>query len=98
MVQKMSKLESVIQTEILNWLKKKKNSVAYKHRPYPAGIPDIVFYHKGKCIFFEVKRDATCHTSKIQDYRILQLRNAGIVVFVVRSLAEVKKIYKNEYK
>lgn len=93
----MAKLESAIQTEILNWLKKKKKSVVYKHRPYPAGIPDIVFYHKGKCVFFEVKRDDTCHTSKIQNYRISKLRDAGIPVYVVRSLDEVKIIYKREF-
>jgi len=92
----MSKLESAIQTEIINWLKKKKNSVVYKHRPYPAGIPDIVFYYNGTAVFFEVKRDNTCHTSKIQDYRISLLRKAGIKVYVVRSLDEVKQIFKHD--
>ena len=87
-------LESAIQAKIIKWLKTRPNSVTYKHLPYPSGIPDIVHYENTKVYFFEVKRTVKDKPRPIQKYRMGQLKKAGIFTKVVRSLEEVKQVFK----
>lgn len=88
------RLESSIQTEILNKLKKRDNSFSYKHPPQPSGIPDIHHIENGVSYWFEVKRSSKHKATKLQLLRHKQLRKAGSVVFVVWSWKQVKEILK----
>jgi len=89
------KLESVIQTEIIKNLKKRKKSFTYKHCPDPTGYPDIEHMERGKCYLFEVKRSKKHKPSKIQKFRHKQLRKAGYKVYVVWSWDQVENILKS---
>ena len=92
------KLESKIQTEIIQYLQGRTcKSVTYKHPPYPTGIPDIIHYEKGRVYNFEVKRTINDKARAMQKYRIKKLKRAGIVAVVVRSVNDVKKIMKKGY-
>lgn len=89
-------LESKIQSDILKWLKSRPNTFTYKHEPVPTGIPDIHHIENGISFYFEVKRTVKDKPREIQKLRIKQLKKAGAVAKVVRSLREVKDIiYKN---
>lgn len=52
-----------------------------------AGVPDIVGTYRGISVWCETKMPGN-HTSKIQDYRISQIREAGGLVVVARSVEE----------
>jgi len=86
------RLESKIQTEILDYLKPR--GFAYKHEPVPTGIPDIHFIPKKgkKNYWFEVKRSASHKPSEIQLYIHKKLRAVGDKVYVVWSLDMVKNV------
>ena len=85
------RLESSIQAQILRELKKL-DGFAYKHPPYPAGMPDIHFIYNGISFFFEVKRSKKHKPTKLQKHRHKQLRKVGCIVKVVTSWGEVKDI------
>jgi len=86
------KLESKIQSEILNYLKSRVNSFTYKHFEYPTGMPDIHHIDNGYHYWFEVKRSKKHKPTKIQQYIHKQLKNAGDKVFVVWSVEQVIRI------
>lgn len=88
----MQQLESKIQSDIIKWLKRRPNSFTYKHEPYPTGMPDIHHIEEGIGFWFEVKRTKKDKARDIQNLRIKQLKKAGNIAKVVRSLDEVKSI------
>jgi len=91
-------LESKIQSKIITYLKSRKgDTVTYKHPPYPKGIPDIIHYERSRSYLFEVKRTMTDKAKTIQKYRMRELKRAGIIAKVVRSVKDVKKIMKKGY-
>ena len=92
------KLESSIQTEILQWLKHH-GFLVYKHPAYPTGMPDIHAIKDGRHYWFEVKRSKADFRKKfknkaIQALRRRELQYAGDTAEVVWSLEMVKKIIK----
>jgi Holliday junction resolvase len=56
-----------------------------------AGVPDILCCHQGRFYGFEVKT-ATGRVSKLQEYNIERIREAGGGGGVVRSVEDVKEI------
>lgn len=52
-----------------------------------SGVPDIAGVYRGISIWCETKMPGN-HTSKIQDYRIQQIRDAGGLVVVAYSVEE----------
>ena len=52
-----------------------------------AGVPDISGVYRGISVWCETKMPGN-HTSKIQDYRIQQIRDAGGLVVVAYSVEE----------
>lgn len=52
-----------------------------------SGVPDISGVYRGISVWCETKMPGN-HTSKIQDYRISQIREAGGLVVVARSVEE----------
>ena len=98
MVQNKPPLESKIQSDILKWLKRRPNTVTYKHCPDPAGIPDIHHIEKGHAFYFEVKRTAKDKARYLQRLRIRDLRKAGATAKVVRSVDDVEKQIRKFYK
>lgn len=92
------KLESVIQSDIIKRLKKRKKSFTYKHPPVPTGIPDIFHLEKGVEFRFEVKRTEADKPTPIQLYQHKKLRKAGAKVFVVWSWDQVNKILTDYFK
>ncbi len=86
------KLESSIQSDIIKWLRKRPHSDTYKHPPYPEGTPDIHHLEKGISFYFEVKRTQSDKARPNQKKRMKQLRKAGAICKVVRSLRDVQII------
>ena len=88
--------ESSIVRKIQRFLSDLPDSFVWKtHDSYTVGIPDIVACIRGRFVGFEVKT-ATGRPSKIQLYRIRQIREAGGIAAVVRSVEEVESILKRE--
>ena len=55
-----------------------------------SGIPDLLCIKGGKTIFIEVKKPGG-RLSKIQEYRIAELKKEGMTVIVTDNLKEVKE-------
>ena len=92
--------EAQIQTGILHYLRKYfPSAIVWKIHEDSVfgviGVPDILFIHKGKVFFFEVKR-AGQGASKIQAVVLQKLQNNDVVAEVVYSLMQVKLILLRE--
>lgn len=57
------------------------------------GTPDIIVCHKGMFIGIEVKSE-TGKLSRLQKYRLKEIRDAGGETIIARSLSDVKKVIK----
>ena len=80
--------ESMIQRDIMKYLQLWGFKVFKLSDRFRAGIPDLYAARYGKSYWFEVKAPGG-RVSKIQEYELQQLRDAGLVAMVVRSVAEV---------
>lgn len=86
--------ESNITRSIMGFLQRLPCSYAMKlhgSRYGQRGIPDILLIWKGRPWFFEVKTEHGKPT-KMQELKMLMLRNAGAEAHVVRSVGDVRKI------
>lgn len=81
--------ESKLSTKIMDaW--RKRGAFCYKvhgSEYQMAGVPDISGVYKGYSVWCETKMPGN-HTSKIQDYRIRQIRDAGGHVVIAYSVEE----------
>ena len=55
------------------------------------GVPDLLVCYKGRFLGIEIKNE-TGKTSPLQDVNIEQIKQAGGISFVARSLEDVKEI------
>lgn len=84
--------ETKFKLKVLKYLKSIPNSYVMKlSSSFCSGYPDILFVYNGQAIFFELKTPKGI-ISKIQFWTIEQLRKAGAIALVVRTLEEVKFI------
>lgn len=83
--------ESSVQTSIKKYLKDNGWFVTKLISTSTAGIPDLMAIKNGQTIFVEVKRKGG-KTSAIQDYRISELRQYGVKVFISDSLEDFKSL------
>lgn len=56
----------------------------------PAGTPDILACVNGRFVGIEVKKPKGGVVSELQKFKIKQIRNAGGVAFVAKSVEEVE--------
>ena len=94
MVSKMR--EKTIENNIKTFLKSK-GAYYFKHHGNQysqVGVPDIIACYKGRFIGIEVKNE-TGKTTPLQDVNIQQIKNAGGISFVARSVEDVKKAIDN---
>lgn len=85
-------LESVIQSKILRYLNSRENVWAVKViSANKIGTPDILVCYKGKFIALECKNE-NGSTSKLQEYQIKKIKNAGGLAYVVRDIKQVMDI------
>lgn len=90
-----TRLESVIQSEILKYLNAVPNSFCFKTISVnKRGIPDISFLYKGRAIYFEVKQPGR-KPHQLQEHQMSKILSAGGYAYVVTSLDEVKDIIKS---
>ena len=93
---KTMKEKNIIQS-IKAYLKTLENCFCFKtHGGYygTAGIPDIVACVSGRFVAFEVKAEKG-KTTPLQEKCLNQIREAGGVAEVVRSVAEVRAVIQN---
>lgn len=83
--------ESVLQSQVMRYLRAKGIYARKLHDMYTAGLGDILVIIDGASIFIELKSD-TGKLSKIQAWEASKVREAGGLYYVCRSLDEVKKI------
>lgn len=72
------------------WIRKNLGTLGQRR-----GIPDIEIIHEGIPYFLEVKTPSR-KLSKYQESEIKALREAGALVYVVRSLEEAYEIFKSK--
>ena len=58
------------------------------------GVPDILCCYKGRFIGIEVKNE-TGKTSPLQDVNLMQIKQAGGISLVARSVEDVKQVIDN---
>lgn len=58
-----------------------------------AGVPDLVLCHRGDFICLEVKKEGG-YLSQVQKQVIQQIRDAGGIVYTVRSVEDVEQTLK----
>ena len=85
--------ESDIQKKILNWLKAEGYWAVKTISTNRNGTPDILTCVNGRFVGIEVKTP-TGKTSKLQDYQINAIIEAGGHAFVARSVDDVKNVLK----
>ena len=88
--------ERQIQSKILSYLRSTyPKALSLKLHEDPVfgvvGIPDIMFLHDGKALFFEVKRPGE-KSSKIQESIMTKMINNGIMARVVYGVDDVRRI------
>ena len=82
--------EQKIQFLITNYLKKEGWWITKLMMTTTSGIPDLLCIKGGKTIFIEVKKPGG-RLSKIQEYRIAEIRKENIPVLITDNLQEVKE-------
>ena len=86
-------LESKIQKQIIDYLKKDNWIVVKTIRLNDSGYPDIFAFRNGKTLFIEVKSEKGV-LSELQKHRINKLRQQGFDVLVSNSF----ELFKTNYK
>ena len=81
--------EQKIQFLIQGYLKKDGWLVNKLMAVTQGGTPDLIAHKQGKTLYIEVKKPGG-RLSRIQEYRIAELRNEGIDVLVTDNLQDVK--------
>jgi Holliday junction resolvase len=87
----MEKLESTIQHEIIVYLERCGWYVIKILQCNKNGAPDLMAIREGKTIFVECKRKGQ-KARPLQEYRIQELINHGVVAVVAHSIEEVKTV------
>jgi Holliday junction resolvase len=89
----MTQPESRLQRSIQDALRRREAFVFKVHGSeyMMKGLPDLVVCYKGLFIGFEVKTD-TGTVSAIQRHRLVQIRLAGGIAFVVRSVEQALRV------
>lgn len=86
--------ESAIQTKIIKWLRDNDFYVVKTVACNRNGVPDVLACRDGAFVAIEVKAP-TGTVSKLQEYQIKKIKEAGGIAFVARSLDEVKTQIKD---
>jgi Holliday junction resolvase len=81
-IQKKNKLESKIQAEVITKMEQQGFFVVKLIKTNKNGIPDLLCMRKDEYFFIEVK-SAKGKLSKIQEYRINELKTFGVRTFVI---------------
>lgn len=89
----MRTLERNIQTKLINALRADGWIVNKPTGNSLNGWPDVQAYRDGKCVFIEVKAPGN-KPRKLQQFRLLQLANAGFDCFVWDGKEDLKKFLK----
>ena len=87
-------LESKIQKQIIDYLKKDNWIVVKTIRLNDSGYPDIFAFRNGKTLFIEVKSEKGV-LSELQKHRINQLQQQCFEVLVSNSFELFKTNYKH---
>lgn len=88
--------EKNIENKIKSYLKSKgAYYVKYHGNQFSqVGVPDLLVCYKGNFIGIEVKNEIG-KTSPLQDVNILNIKKAGGLAFVARSVEDVQKVIDN---
>ncbi len=90
-------IETNIKNTILKYLNSLPKTWAYKThggRFSRTGLPDIVCCLNGHFFAFEVKRPDGGETTKLQDFTLRKISEAGGKSYVVTSVKQVREIVK----
>ena len=94
MTQNGTNLESGFQKEVISYLESEGAYVLKTHVSsfQKQGEPDITCCYKGRYIAFELKRDKNSKTSKLQEYKMKLIRNAGGIAMRIDTINKVKEV------
>lgn len=85
--------ESLIQKKIIAYLNSKGCYSIKTILTNRSGCPDVICCYKGLFLALEVKNEKG-RVSELQKYHIEEIKKAGGVASIVRSVSDVKKIFK----
>jgi len=90
--------EADLTAKIRTYLNDLDESFFYKARGDPRqrkGLPDLIGCYRGHFVGLEVKLPNNKRgVTKYQRETLLQIKRAGGIAFIVRSLADVKRVFK----
>lgn len=89
-----NKLESNFQEEVIKYLESKGAYVLKTHVSsfQKQGEPDITCCYQGRYLAFELKKDGKSKTSKLQDYKIKQIKLAGGIAKRVDNIKQIEEV------
>jgi hypothetical protein len=90
--------EASLTAKIRGYLNELDDSFFYKAKGDPRqrkGLPDLIGCYRGRFVGLEVKLPRNSRgLTKYQEETLLKIKRAGGVAYVVRSLADVKRVFK----
>lgn len=88
--------EKTVENAIKKYLKSKGAYVVKYHGNQfsQVGVPDLLVCYQGRFLGIEIKNE-TGKTSPLQDVNIEQIKKAGGISFVARSVEDVRKVIDN---
>ena len=87
--------ETQLKNNVLKMIRKEFGSIVWVYKPHDmitSGIPDLLMCVAGQFVAIELKKDASCKATKLQDWTILSINQAYGKGYVCRSIDEVRKI------
>ena len=87
--------ETQLKQNVLTMIHKEFASFVWVYKPhdqFTSGIPDLLMSVNGRFLAVELKRDERSDATKLQDWTLMQIRQAGGEAHVSRSVGEVREI------
>ncbi|MBW1939200.1 MAG: VRR-NUC domain-containing protein [Deltaproteobacteria bacterium] len=92
-VRDKTKQESRLQAEVLRYLRSLPQCRAFRVWPTERGLPDVVCCYRGRFYAFELKVSKNKPTP-LQEHVLQEIRDAGGVAKIIRSIDEIKEALK----
>lgn len=90
--------ETALKNKIIAMIKSEYPTVVFCLKlsdQFYSGYPDLVMSANGRFVAMEIKRDEKSRARPLQIWTLEQIRNAGGVAEVVRSVSEAREILRN---
>ena len=84
--------ESALRTQAMKYLKSRRAFVCKLSDRYTSGLPDIMYLERGRLPVFIELKTSIGKLSEIQKWTSERLKESGCEFYVIRSMAELRKV------